>query len=111
MKRLMNVGAAVLLAGAVLIPSLAAPAQASRSGRLNTTLALGGIAAYELLNGNTVAGLLAAGGTAYAYKRYDDARDHDRRWDRYDRDRDRDWYRDRHTDLRPNLGRVRYRHR
>ena len=26
-------------------------------------------------------------------------------------DRDRDWYRDRHTDLRPNLGRVRYRHR
>lgn len=66
--------------------TLGAPhASASSKGRKNTTLGLGALALYELLRGNTGTGLLAGAGTAYAYKRYNDARRNDRRSRRYDR--------------------------
>src|SRR5262249_8754537 len=42
---------------------------------------------YELLQGKTGGGLLAGAGAAYAYKRYRDARNDERRYGRYDRRR------------------------
>jgi hypothetical protein len=49
-------------------------AEASSKGRKNTTLALGGVAAYQLLKGKTTTGLAAGAGAAYAYKKYRDKR-------------------------------------
>jgi len=60
-------------------------ASASSSGRKNTTLGLGAVAAYELLRGHTGTGLLAGAGAAYAYKKYSDARKQERRFGRYRR--------------------------
>jgi hypothetical protein len=51
---------------------------ASTKGRKNTAIVLTGIAAYELIKGHTGAGLLAAGGAGYAWKRYNDTKDNDR---------------------------------
>jgi hypothetical protein len=49
-------------------------AHASSKGRKNTTLGLCAAALYELLGGNSTTGLIAGAGTAYACKRYRDAR-------------------------------------
>jgi hypothetical protein len=93
MKRGIGVGLAALLAATTLSAALVAPAQASSKGRRNTALVLGAAAVYELLNHNTTAGVLAGAGAAYAYKRYSDERDRERRWDRWGRGRyDRDRY-------------------
>jgi hypothetical protein len=54
-------------------------AHASSKGRLNTTYALGAATVYSLLNGKTTQGLILGAGTAYAYKRYSDARRSERR--------------------------------
>jgi hypothetical protein len=48
-------------------------AHASSDGRRNTPLALGTGAIFSLLKGKTTQGLILGAGTAYAYKRYQDA--------------------------------------
>src|SRR5436309_3402559 len=68
----------------------ALPAQASSNGRKNTTIALGAAAAYELLRGNTTAGVVLGAGTAYGYTRYEDAKRYEDRYRRYRRGRDYD---------------------
>ena len=67
---------AAVLAPAFLLGSLLIPrdAQASAKGRRNTAIALGAIAAHQLLTGKTRNGIIAGAGAAYAYKRYNDAR-------------------------------------
>ena len=82
--------ASLLLAG-TLISSLAAsaPAMASSKGRLNTTLALGAVAAYELLKGKGTNALIAGAATAYAYKKYEDKKKEENRYHRYLRVRQR----------------------
>src|SRR5229473_4771228 len=78
MKKMWIVGTLALLVGAGTLGTL--PTQASRSGRRNTALGLGAAAIYELLNGNTTAGIALGAGAAYGYKRY---RDEKRYEDRY----------------------------
>src|SRR5947209_5836945 len=73
--------AAALAAG--LMSAGAPQARASSKGRKNFAIGLGALAAYELLRGKTGTGLLAAGGAAYAYKRYNDARKKERRYRYY----------------------------
>jgi hypothetical protein len=62
-----------LVVSAGLLFSGAPAARASSKGRLNTTYALGAATIYSLLKGKTTQGLILGAGTAYAYKRYDDA--------------------------------------
>jgi hypothetical protein len=54
-------------------------AAAGSKGRRNTTIGVGAAAAYSLLRGKTKQGLVLGAGTAYAYKRYRDARRAERR--------------------------------
>jgi hypothetical protein len=68
---------AALAAGMMTVGS--PQARASSNGRKNFAIGLGGLAAYGLLRGKTGVGLLAAGGAAYAYKRYNDARKQEHR--------------------------------
>jgi len=86
MTGLRNITLGAVLAGA-LASSFAFPgaASASANGRKNTALALGAIAVQQLLTGKTTNGLIAGAGAAYAYKRYEDARKDERRYDRYNR--------------------------
>ena len=63
----------------------ALPAQASRSGRRNTAIGLGAAAVYELVRGDTTAGLVLGAGAAYGYKRYEDEKRYEDRYYRYDR--------------------------
>ena len=63
----------VMLAGALGGLGLS-PAQASSKGRRNTALVLGAVTAYGLLKKNNKVAIAGALGTAYAYKRYRDAR-------------------------------------
>ncbi len=58
---------------ALLLPATR-PAQASEAGRRNTAIGLGALSAYLFTRGGSkVPAFLAAGATAYAYKRYQDA--------------------------------------
>jgi hypothetical protein len=95
MKRLWIAGTLALLVAAGTLGTL--PAQASTSGRRNTAIGLGAAAVYELLNGNTTAGVALGAGAAYGYKRYQDEKRYEDRYgyygrrygyrsDRYDRD-------------------------
>jgi uncharacterized membrane protein YebE (DUF533 family) len=70
------VSAGLLLAGG-------SAAHAGSKGRKNTMIGLGAVAAYSLLKGKTTQGLIAGAGTAYAYKRYRDARKDEKRRQRY----------------------------
>jgi hypothetical protein len=72
-----------LAVSAGLLLAAGPAANASSKGRKNTTIALGAAAAYSLLKGKTTQGLVLGAGTAYAYKRYKDARDDERRRDRF----------------------------
>jgi len=54
-------------------------AQASSKGRLNTTYALGAATIFSLVKGKTIPGLILGAGTAYAYKRYSDAKHSEQR--------------------------------
>src|SRR5712692_8232478 len=72
-------GLMALVVSAGLLAAGAPAARASSKGRLNTTYALGAAAIYELATGKTGPGLLLGLGTAYAYKRYSDARRSERR--------------------------------
>lgn len=63
--------ASLTLAGLALAPI---PAQASEEGRRNTALGLGALSALLFTRGgNKIPAFIAAGGAAYAYKRYDDS--------------------------------------
>src|SRR6476469_5579789 len=78
---LASVMALVVSAGLLFVGAPAA--NASSKGRLNTTYALGAATIYSLLKGKTTQGLILGAGTAYAYKRYNDARHTERRRSRY----------------------------
>jgi len=54
-------------------------AQASKKGRRNTAIGAGAVAAYGLLKGNKTVAIAGGLGTAYAYKRYRDAKKSERR--------------------------------
>src|SRR5438270_6730129 len=111
MKKMWIAGVLALLVGAGTLGAL--PAQASRSGRRNTALGLGAAAIYELVNGNTTAGIALGAGAAYGYKRYQDEKRYEDRYGyyggryggRYYRD-DRAAYRDdyRRADNRDDRG-------
>ncbi|HEY3284284.1 MAG TPA: hypothetical protein VGN26_18595 [Armatimonadota bacterium] len=69
--------------------ALTAPVQAGSTGRKNTAIALGALAAEQLLTGKTTTGIIAGAGGLYAYSRYKDAKKKERYEDRY-------WSRERH---------------
>jgi hypothetical protein len=79
MKSRWIAGLMALVVSAGLLAAGAPAAHASSKGRLNTTYALGAATIYELATGKTGPGLLLGLGTAYAYKRYSDARRSERR--------------------------------
>src|SRR5712691_12842483 len=89
MKKMWIVGTLALLVGAGTLGTQ--PAQASTSGRRNTAIGLGAAAVYELLNGNTTAGIALGAGAAYGYKRYQDEKRDEDRYGRYDRRYDREY--------------------
>ncbi len=88
-SRKVGVGLALsaLVAGALILPS---SAQASSKGRKNTAIALGAVAAQQLLTGKTTNGVVAGAAAAYAYKRYEDAKKDEKRDPFYRRRSDRD---------------------
>ena len=72
------------LAVTALMGSLAVPgvAEASSKGRKNTAIGLGAAAAHQILTGKTTNGVLLGAGAAYAYKRYQDSRQDEKRQNR-----------------------------
>jgi len=107
MKGLRNITLGAVLAGTLASTfALSAPASASANGRKNTAIALGAVALQQLLTGKTTTGLLAGAGAAVAYKKYEDARKDE---DRYDRHRRRytDYRRDRNDHYRDRDDRYR----
>lgn len=58
---------------------------AGSEGSRNTAIGLGAAAAYLLIKGKTVPGVVTAAGAGYAYKQYADKRDDEERCDRYGR--------------------------
>lgn len=77
-QRLTSLGVvAVLGAGILVVPT--ASAEASVKGRRNTTIAAGAVTVYGLLKGNKKVAIIGGLGTAYAYKRYRDAKRSQRR--------------------------------
>ena len=97
MKSRWIAGLMALAVSAGLLFSGAPAAQASSKGRLNTTYALGAATIYSLLKGKTTQGLILGAGTAYAYKRYNDAHRSERRRSRYYQSR---YYGSRHRNYR-----------
>ena len=94
MFRTIGVGFSTLAVAALLTAAATGPARAGSGGRKNTAAVLGGVAAYELLKGNTTAGVIAGAGAVVANGKYQDARDDERRYGRYDHRRyDRSDYR------------------
>jgi hypothetical protein len=99
-----------ILAGATLAITLAGslavtgPAHAGSKGRKNTAIALGALAAHQLLTGKTTNGILAGAGAAAAYQKYKEAKDDEDRYgyrrradrSRSDRYRSSDRYNDRY---------------
>ena len=79
MKRRWMAALMALTASAGLLFSGAPAAHAGSKGRLNTTYALGAATIYSLLKHKTTQGVILGLGTAYAYKRYSDARKTERR--------------------------------
>jgi hypothetical protein len=84
MRKLWMTSALALSLGIGALGAL--PAQASSAGRKNTAIGLGAAAVYELVRGQTTAGLVLGAGAAYGYKRYKDAKDDERYDHRYDYD-------------------------
>jgi hypothetical protein len=83
MKSRWTAGLLALAVSVGLLFTGAPAAHASSKGRLNTTYALGAATIYSLLKGKTTQGLILGAGTAYAYKRYNDAHRSERRRSRY----------------------------
>lgn len=79
MKSRWMAGLMALTVSAGLLFTGAPAARASSKGRLNTTYALGAATIYSLLKGKTTQGVILGLGTAYAYKRYNDAHRAERR--------------------------------
>jgi len=69
--------------GASMLTMSVPAAHAGSKGRKTTAIAVGAVALQQLLSGKTTNGLIAGAGAAYAYKRYKDARDDEKRRDRY----------------------------
>src|ERR1051326_3104384 len=83
MKLRFPAGLLALVLTVGLLSTGAPAAHAGSKGRLNTTYVLGAAAIYSLLRGKTTQGLILGAGTAYAYKRYSDARRGERRRGRF----------------------------
>jgi hypothetical protein len=71
------------LFGASLLALGTPGVEAGSKGRKNTTIAIGAVALHQLLTGKTTNGLIAGAGAAYAYKRYQDAREDEKERERY----------------------------
>lgn len=78
MNRWIALGTLGVMATSMAMP-FANQAVASPEGRKNTTIAAGAATAYALLKGKNKLALLGGLGTAYAYKRYRDAKKSNRR--------------------------------
>ena len=78
-QRLALLSAAVMSVSTLAGPMLAPAQAASTKGRRNTAIAAGAVTAYGLLKGNKTVTILGGLGTAYAYKRYRDAKNSNRR--------------------------------
>ena len=106
-RKINTLALAGLLSTLALAAAVPAHAQDSRqrdkNNMRNLGIALGAIAAQQVLKGNTTSGAVLGAGAAYAGKKYEDARkaqgeeNRDRRYYR-DRDNDRDRYEDRYND-------------
>jgi hypothetical protein len=83
MKTRSMAGLMALVVSSGLLLAGTPAAHASSAGRKNTALALGAGAVFSLLTGRTAPGLVLAAGTAYAYKRYEDAHKDERRRAQY----------------------------
>jgi len=83
MKTRLFAGLMALVVSTGLLFTGAPAAHAGSKGRLNMTYLLGAASIYSLLKGKTTQGLILGAGTAYAYKRYADARKGERRRARY----------------------------
>jgi hypothetical protein len=83
MKSRWMAGLMALTVSAGLLFAGAPAARASSKGRLNTTYALGAATIYSLVKGKTTQGVILGLGTAYAYKRYNDAHRTEQRRNRY----------------------------
>lgn len=90
------VGLALVLG---VLGGMVSPALAGSQGRRNTALILGGAATYNLVRGNTEAGLALLVGSAVAYDRYQKARRRERERERvfrvlsgFDRDFDERYF-------------------
>lgn len=71
--------ATVSMLGTMMAPGVA---HASAKGRKNTAIGLGAAAAHQILTGKTTNGVLLGAGAAYAYKRYKDAENDEKRRNR-----------------------------
>ena len=72
-------GAAAVMSATTIAGPLMNEAHASSKGRRNTAIGAGAVAAYGLLKGNKTVAIAGGLGTAYAYKRYRDAKKSERR--------------------------------
>jgi hypothetical protein len=67
-------GAAVLMSATTVAGPLMSEAQASSKGRRNAAIGAGAATVYGALRGNRTMTVVGGLGTAYAYKRYRDAK-------------------------------------
>lgn len=77
--RWMLLGLAATMSLSLLAGPFVGSASASSKGRRNTLIGAGAVTAYGLLKGNKTLAILGGLGTAYAYKRYRDAKKSERR--------------------------------
>jgi len=111
MTRRLIAGFAALTVAAGLFAVGTPGVQASSKGRRNTTYGLGAATAYSLLRGKTTQGLILGAGTAYAYKRYRDSRNSEKRRQRAARARYNSRYRTARYNGRPYSRTASYRSR
>ena len=77
--RLLSISMALALFASMLS---AGTAFAGSKGRRNTAIGLGAVTVHQALKGKTTNAIIAGAGTAYAYKRYKDARNAEKRRER-----------------------------
>ncbi len=76
LARVLSIAMAVATLATLIVPS---PALASSKGRRNTAIVLGALTVHQALKHKTGNALLLGAGTAYSYKRYQDARKAEKR--------------------------------
>ena len=77
-NRWIALGTMGAMSAALLTGPMVGEAEASKKGRRNKALAAGAVTGYGLLKGNRTVAIAGGLGTAYAYKRYRDAKKSER---------------------------------